>query len=195
MTTRHVSFPALAVVLAIASSLTAIASPIQASDPGVDVCFVIKKVVNLREEPSLESRVIRKLSEGEMLVLLSRFSRADWYNVIHVTSGDEGWIHNSAIEIQLTSKPARPSPFSARDTGTYENPSVVVTNDSHRDLTLVVGTRRYSIPANSARTYSFPPGSYEYRASAPGVVPAMGTQEWEVGHEYTWRFWIVTTRR
>ena len=78
MTTTHLSIPALAVVLAIASSLTAIAAPIQASDPGVDVCFVIKKVVNLREEPSLESRVIRKLSEGEMLVLLSRFSRADW---------------------------------------------------------------------------------------------------------------------
>lgn len=189
------SMSAMALVFAIAFSLSATASPIQASDPGVDVCFVIKDVVNLRERPSLEAEIIRKLRKNEMLVLLSKYAVDEWYNVIHVDSGDEGWIHDSVIRIQYTSKPSGPSPFTARDTGTYENPSVVVTNDSYKDLTLVVDTRRYSIPAHSSRTYTFPPGSYDYRASAPGVFPAMGRQQWQVGYEYTWRFWIVTTRR
>jgi uncharacterized protein YgiM (DUF1202 family) len=183
---------AVFVGLGVAFASTVEASPIQDRDPGVDLCIVIKKIVNLREEPSLESRVLRKLAEGEYLVLLDRTPLGEWYNVIHVDSGDEGWIHDSTITIRYTNSPKATNPFRAEQVDSYSQPEIVVTNDSYKTLNLTVGSQKYSIPPSATRAINVSAGSYRYVASAPGVIPSMGTKEWEVGYRYTWRFWIVT---
>ena len=194
---KHVPLSKWAITLfvVVVSCTVAVAAPVQKSDPGVDVCFVIKPVVNLRQEPSLESTIVRKLKQGEMLVLLDRIATGEWYNVIHVESGVEGWIHDSTIEIRYTNRPAGPSPFEAQRENSYSDPTVVVTNDTDLDLNLSVGSRKYTIPSNSSRTFTFPAGTFRYVGSAPGVLPLVGTNEWEVGYRYTWRFFIRTVRR
>ena len=166
-----------------------------AKDPGVDIATVVRGAVNLRSEPSASASIVREIRRGELLVLLSREDVEGWYNVIHVDSADEGWIRGDLLEIQYTRAPRRESPFQEERVDSYSNPTVVVANDSYLDLNLRVGSQQYTVPSNSTKTITLSPGTYDYIGSARGVIPAIGTKTWEVGHRYTWRFRIVTTRR
>lgn len=164
-------------------------------DPGVDIGWVITTRANLRSEPYADAPIVRELVERELVVLLSRSHVNGWYHVIHVDSADEGWISGYVIKVRYTSSP-RPAPtFTPSYVDSYSNPTVSVTNDSYKTLTLSVAGTRYSIAPHSTRSITVRPGRFDFYATAPGVVPLAGTKVWEVGYEYTWRFWIVTTYR
>jgi hypothetical protein len=97
--------------------------------------------------------------------------------------------------VYLTSS-RRPSPsFTERFVDLYSNPKITVTNDSYKTLTLRIGGFKYSIPSNSRRSVEVAPGTYDFYATAPGVLPATGRKTWEAGYDYSWRFCIVTTYR
>ncbi|MCK4678822.1 MAG: hypothetical protein KAT48_11870 [Bacteroidales bacterium] len=41
------------------------------------------------------------------------------------------------------------------------------------------------------RTIKLPPGYYDYRASAPGVIPYFGSETLKEGIEDSWKFYIT----
>lgn len=40
-----------------------------------------------------------------------------------------------------------------------------------------------------------PHGSCNYRASVPGVIPNIGTENMQGNHTYTWQLYITTERK
>jgi hypothetical protein len=163
-------------------------------DLGVDIGVVISDRANLREGPSTTNPAIRELQRGELFVLLSRVPLGPWYRVIHVKSGLEGWINGNTIRVRYTEKPKPPPVFQERETGSYENPDIEITNDSHKTLYLRVGDDdRIVIAAHSTQTITKPAGTYWFYAVCPGVLPAFGERSFKIGSIYTWRFYIVTT--
>lgn len=165
-------------------------------DLGVDVGVVIAERANLREGPSTTSPIIRELKRGELVALVTRVPVGPWYNVIHVQSGVEGWINGNTIRVRYTEKP-KPAPvFQERETGTYENPQIEITNDSAKTLYLRVGNDdRIVIAAHSTKTITKPAGMYFFYAVCPGVLPAFGERTFQIGFVYQWTFYIVTTYR
>lgn len=184
-----------AVSLVLAVCTVCASGTVQSKDPGVDVGIIITDSANLREEPYRTAAIVRKIARDDFVVLLSREHLNGWYNVIHVDSGDEGWLHGNSIKVSYTTNPRRESPFSAERTDSYSDPTVYVSNESNKTLSLTIGSSKYTIGPGTNRSITIRPGSYRYVASAPGVIPAMGTHEWSVGYTYTWRFWIETTYR
>lgn len=164
-------------------------------DLGVDVGVVNTLKANLREYPSTNAPVVRQIRQSDYVVLIDREHVDGWYNVIHVDSGVEGWIHGDLIDVRWTRSRKTSNPFTAERVDSYSNPEIYVSNDSDRTITLTIGSSRYSIPSYSKQTITVASGTYKFVGSAARVIPLMGTKTWERGYRYTWRFWIETRRR
>lgn len=164
-------------------------------DIGVDYAVVTATRANLREDADVNSSAIIEIPKGDLVVLLDRSPVASWYNVIHVKSNQEGWIHSSTILTYYT-KNRKPSlTISGRSTGSYKNPTLEVKNDSDKTMTLKLGETRYVFSPQESKTIPLTSGRYSFHASAPNVIPDFGEQNFELGYIYTWRFYIVTVRR
>jgi hypothetical protein len=48
--------------------------------------------------------------------------------------------------------------------------------------------KKYSFYSKERRKFNLPPGSYKYTASAPGVIPDIGSEQLENNNGYRWEF-------
>lgn len=164
-------------------------------DYGVDVAIVNATMANLREEPNASSQVTLKLQRGAVLALVDRSPVGPWYNVIDVESSKEGWIHGNVIKVFYTTRQNSAPVFQAEKLANFGEPLVEINNDSDEQLNLRLGRQLHTIPVQTKKTIRLAPGAYKFYGSAPGVIPTFGTQNFEAGYRYTWRFWITTTIR
>ena len=70
----------------------------------------------------------------------------------------------------------------------FTKTEVNISNETDRVLTIVLGRGRYRIGAGRSQMVTLEPGSYNYRASAPGLVTIAGKRTFERGYSYTWSF-------
>src|SRR5215469_4768152 len=75
---------------------------------------VVKKIVNLRADPSVRHQPIQKLRPSTRLELLALRSREGFYHVMTI-DGEEGWVWGRNIEI-LGSAGASPTDDGHEDT-------------------------------------------------------------------------------
>lgn len=163
-------------------------------DPGVDFAIVTADSA-IREEPGNTGRLLVRAKRGELVALVEREPADGWYNVIHVDTGTEGWANSANLVVRFTTRP-RPGPvMQAERTGTYDNPEIIIKNDSYKDLNLKVAGQNYAVPSYTQKAVSLVPGRYKFHAYAPGVMPLFGEHDFEVGHNYTWTFFIRSVRR
>jgi hypothetical protein len=66
-----------------------------------------------------------------------------------------------------------------------------VRNDADVQMTLSLGGDRHVIAPGRTETIEVQAGTTSYVGAAPGVIPAIGTEDFQQGYEYDWRFWIV----
>jgi hypothetical protein len=62
-------------------------------------------------------------------------------------------------------------------------------------LTLKMNSETYTFSPKQIKTITLSLGTYNYRASAPRVIPNIGTEYMESNMGYTWQFYIVTERK
>jgi hypothetical protein len=162
-------------------------------DLGVDVAIPNFPRIPLRSGPNEDATQIRTVSDRDILVVIDRKPQSGWYDVIDVRSGKEGWVRADSVEVNLTKHPAPASKFSEQYVGSDAAPKVTVINQTLRNLSLNIGVDYFTVPPNSQLPVSLTEGTFRYYGAEPDVVPAMGTQEFKRGYEYTWKFWIDTT--
>lgn len=166
--------------------------PPPAKDPGIDVAFVNVARATLRTAADPLAAPVRDLPCRSLLVLVSREKTANgWYNVVDADSSDDGWIAAADVGVHFTALP-REAPFQQTKVGGDAPPKVTVTNDTDRELSLTVGEQRYRIAPKGNLEITISAGTHKYIASAPGVLPLAGTDKWDAGTLYTWRFYIAT---
>ena len=68
---------------------------------------VIAKKANLMSDASSNSEVIRELSLGEKLVLVSDDSVGVWYQVLDPKTNSQGWLNGNHFKIVKAKKPVR----------------------------------------------------------------------------------------
>jgi len=163
-------------------------------DLGVDYAQVTAKSGRLRASGSEKADVIRNVRRGDVLAFLAdEDGRGDWLNVIDVASGKEGWIHRSVVRLSWTQRRNPTITMQGRPTGRDTGPEVTLKNDSGKILTLRVGDASFIVAPKSDKSVEIDAGRRKYHASAPGVIPAFGEQDFERGQAYTWTFWIETS--
>ena len=155
----------------------------------------VTKQVNFREGPGTDYSVIASLKVGTQLFIVSLETENDFYNVIDIATDKEGYIHKSFVKVgELVEKNERGMFTPSGKTSTY-NPEIEIFNNTSTTLTLKLNNETHSFSPKQRRSITLSPGAYNYRASAPGVIPNIGTEYMESNMAYTWQFYIVTERR
>ena len=172
----------------------------------ISVCFSISvsaqsylgkiiKQVNLREGPGKEYGIIKSLKPGANIFIISLDSENDFYNVIDINSDKEGYVSKSFINVGKEVKRNEEGLFTSTGEINSRESELEIFNNTYLTLTLKLNSETYSFSPRQKKTVTIYPGTCEYRASAPGVTPNIGSESLQGGHGYSWEFYIVTHRR
>jgi hypothetical protein len=155
----------------------------------------VTKQVNFREGAGTDYPVISSLKVGTQIFIVSLETENDFYNIIDIATDKEGYIHKSFVKLgDIVEKNERGMFTPSGKTSTY-NPEIEIFNNTSLSLTLKLNSETYTFSPKQKKTIALSPGTYSYRASAPGVIPNIGTVYMERNMGYTWQFYIVTERR
>jgi hypothetical protein len=155
----------------------------------------VTKQVNFREGPGTEFKVLSSLRVGSQIFIISTETDNDFFNVIDIKTDVEGYIHKSYVKVGDFVQKNESGMFVPSGKITSYNSDIEIFNNTTRTLTLKLNSETFSFSPQQKKTISIRPGSYEYRASAAGVIPNIGKENLESNMGYTWQFYIVTERR
>jgi uncharacterized protein YgiM (DUF1202 family) len=155
----------------------------------------VTKQVNFRHGPGTDYEVISSLKMGTQIFIISLETENDFYNIIDIATNNEGYIHKSFVKLGQIIEKNEQGMFTPSGRTSAYNPDIEIYNNTSLTLTLKLNEETYIFSPRQKRTLTLSPGSYDYRASAPGVIPNIGTEYMESNMGYTWQFYIVTKRR
>jgi hypothetical protein len=155
----------------------------------------ITKQVNFRAGPGTDYNVISSLKVGTNIFVVSLDTENDFYDIIDIRTNKEGFVNKSFVKIGKEIEKNEQGMFSpSGQTETY-NPEVEIYNATRLTLTLKLNKDLFSFAPQEKRSITLEPGSCDYRASAAGVIPSIGTENLQSNNGYTWKFYIITTKR
>jgi hypothetical protein len=153
------------------------------------------KQVNFRESPSTDAPILSSLQAGTNLFLVSLDTENGFYNVIDIETNTEGYVHMNFVKVGKEVSENDQGIFTPTGETSDYNPDVEIFNNTDLTLTLKLNSQTYYFSSYEKRTLTLSPGKISYRASAPGVIPNIGTEEMKNNQAYTWEFYIVTRHR
>jgi uncharacterized protein YgiM (DUF1202 family) len=155
----------------------------------------VTKPVNFREGAGTDYKVISSLKLGTPLFIISLETENDFYNVIDIATDKEGYIHKSFVKVGKEIKKNEQGMFSPSGETEEYSPEIEIYNNTKLTLTLKLNLETYSFPPQAKKKITLSPGDCNYRASAPNVIPNIGTENIQSNHAYTWQFYIRTEKR
>ncbi|MBL7968051.1 MAG: SH3 domain-containing protein [Prolixibacteraceae bacterium] len=150
--------------------------------------------VNFRTGPSQSNSVIKNLSSGTQVYVYSNKSINGFYKAIDIMTSDIGWIHKDYVSYIQNVDINESGAFQSTGYISSYNSEVIIRNKSTYIIKLVVENETFSLNPNSTKKVNIKPGNKYYIATAPGVTPASGHQEFESNNGYEWEFWVETRR-
>ena len=156
---------------------------------------IITKQVNFREGSGSNYEIICSLKPNTQIFISSLNTDGDFYNIIDIKTNKEGYVHKSYVKVgQIVSK-SNESVFTPNgETSTYES-EIKIHNNTAITLTLKMNADLYYFNPQETKNISITPGEYDFRASAPGVIPNFGTERLKSNQSYSWEFYIRTSYR
>ncbi len=152
------------------------------------------KQVNLREGPSTDYPVLHSLVGGTQLFIVSAETVDGFYEVIDIMTNTEGYVHSSFVRLAQRVELNEEGVFTPAGRSASQNPELQIYNNTSLPLTLKMNEVTYQFSPQERRTLTVSSGNYNYRASAPGVIPDIGLEYLESRTIYTWEFYIITQR-
>ena len=146
----------------------------------------------LREKPDKESKILVSVPEGHPIFIISKEKINGFYEAIDIMSNTEGFIDEKYVKIKEEVKKNKGGLFIPSGTTKGKNIEIEVFNNTEIVLKLKMNEMMFSFQPNEKKTIKLPPGNYDYRASAPEVVPNFGTETLKEGVEYSWKFYITS---
>lgn len=151
--------------------------------------------VNLREGPSTDYNIVKKLPEGSVVYIDTDEEKNGFYLAVDIENDIEGYVSKKFIKhYKDVAKSEGSSIQSDGQTDSYE-PTIKISNNTSTNLTLRVNSITYRFKPFESREITINPGKFSYRASSPGVLPSSGYHTAESYSSYTWDFSIVTSRK
>ena len=151
----------------------------------------VTKQVNFRQGPGTDYGVISSLKQGAQIFIVSLEAENEFYNIVDIATDKEGYIHKSFIKIGEIVEKNESGIFTPSGKTSSYNSEIEIFNNTSLTLTLKLNIETYNFSPKQKRTIILSPGIYNYRASAPNVIPNIGTENMESNMGYSWQFYIV----
>jgi hypothetical protein len=154
----------------------------------------ITKQVNFREGPDTFYSIIGSLRPNTQIFITSLDTENDYYSIIDIATDREGFVHKSYVKVGRLVSKSNQSVFVPNGTTSSYNAEVKIFNNTSRTLTLKLNTDIYRFTPYETKNINLSPDVYDFRASAPGVIPYIGTERLNNSQAYSWEFYIRTMR-
>ena len=152
----------------------------------------VKQTVNLRKGPGTDFNIIKSLPTGTQIFVISTDKKNNYYNVIDLETNVEGYIYNTYVEFDKAVNINEDDLFVESGKSSFSTVSEVkVYNNTNKTLTVFIGGSNYLFSAQEKRSINIKPNEYNYRVTAPGVIPYLGKDKVKAGYNYSWEFYIV----
>lgn len=155
----------------------------------------ITSKVNFREQPSTDASIISSLKSGTQIFIISLDTEGDFYNIIDIKTNTEGYVSKKFVKVGKLVKESDNGIFTPSGESTTYNPKIEIFNNTNITLTLKLNSETYTFSSGEKHTINMTPGTMDYRASAPGVIPKYGKETVRSNQDYTWQFFIKTSYR
>ncbi len=155
----------------------------------------ITKQVNFREGPSTLDNIISSLKLNTQIFIISLETENDYYNIIDIGSDKEGYVNKSFVKVGKLIDKSNGSFIAASGNSSNNDSEAKIFNNTNITMSLKLNETVYRFSPQETKNITLIPGEYNFRASAPGVIPKIGTKDFENNRIYTWQFYIVTSRR
>lgn len=155
---------------------------------------VSAKVLNFREGPGTQSKIIRKLTQGELLFLTSEDEGEAYRKVLYIKENIYGYVYAKYLKgfkKVAVNKKGSLQIFSFDKALNVANLSL--RNDAHKMVQVSFGDKTFTIkPRDTKKLEGIPPGTYRIVATSPGLIPYVGIETVKAGYTYSWFFYIRT---
>jgi uncharacterized protein YgiM (DUF1202 family) len=155
----------------------------------------ITKNVNFREGSGSDYKIISSLKPNNQIFIISLETENDYFNIIDIATDKEGYVHKSYVKIGKLVNKSKESVFTPNGESSAYDPEVKIFNNTNKTLTLKMNTQLYYFSPYETKNISIYPDEYDFRASAPGVIPYIGIERLKSKQAYSWEFYISTSRR
>ena len=151
----------------------------------------ITKQAYFRAGPGNDYKIIDSLQPDTQIFIVSLKAENDFYNIIDIQTNKEGFVHRSFVKPDEQIKENNRDVFSSSGKSASYNPVVEIFYNTSLTLTLKLNAETYSFSPKEKRSLTIEPGLINYRASAPGVIPNIGSQKLQSNQGYSWQFYIL----
>lgn len=155
----------------------------------------ITKQVNFREGPDTFYNIIGSLKPNTQIFIASLDTENDYYSIIDIATDREGFVHKSYVKVGKLVSRSNESVFVPNGKTSNYNAEVKIYNNTSKTLTLKLNTEIYRFAPFETKNINLSPDIYDFRASAPGVIPYIGTERINSSQAYSWQFYISTSYR
>jgi len=141
----------------------------------------VTQSANLREGPGTNYRVLETLPAGMEIFIYSVTGENNFYQVKVIETDTDGYISKSLVklgEVVMEAKEGE-GPIQPTGTKTLGDPQIKIFNNTSERLTLMLNGERYVFTQRQTKTITIPAGKYKFTASAPGVLPCIGTKQFD----------------
>ena len=152
----------------------------------------ITKQVNFREGPSSEYTILSSLNPQTQIFIISLETENDYYNIINIEKDREGYVHKSFVKVGKLVPKSTESVFTPIGKTASSNAEVEIYNNTSKTLTLKMNTQLFNFEPQETKSTNLYPGKYDFRASAPIVIPYIGAESLDGKQGYWWQFYITT---
>lgn len=151
---------------------------------------VVKRTVNFRAEASTSSEKLGSLTKGTQLFLVSKIQVSDYYHVIVIETGVEGYVHSGYVEVGRLVPESKEGIFKQVGKTLSSKTSIRITNKSALPIALKLNDEVYAFAPGEKTVLSLPAGTYAFLVHPKGLMPSYGSQTIEAGYEYIWSYSI-----
>lgn len=155
----------------------------------------ITKQVNFREGPGSDYEIIKSLKPGNQIFISSLETENDFYSIINIATNEEGYVHKSYVKVGKLVTRSNQSVFTPDGVSSSYESELKIFNNTSKTLTLKMNSEMFYFSPYETKNISISPGEYDFRASAPGVIPYIGNESLNSGQAYSWQFYIRTSYR
>jgi uncharacterized protein YgiM (DUF1202 family) len=153
------------------------------------------KKVNFREGSSTDDSIISSLKPNTQIFIISLETENEYYNVINIEADKEGYVHKSFVKLGKVVNKSDGSFIAASGNSSGNDSEAKIFNNTSITMTLKLNEVVYQFSPKETKNIVLSPGNYEFRASAPGVLPNIGIKNFENNRAYKWQFYISSSRR
>ncbi len=160
-----------------------------------DMIGVTTTAINFREGPSTDSDVIKVLPFASVVVYDDSNEENGFYYGYLVKDGTWGYFASKYIT-PVEEVPVYENSLEEIKTEDVllDDALVEVWNDTNRNMTLFVNEQSFVFNPHEKRTIELPDGNIRIRATSKGVIPYITDESILGGRQYSWKFYIVTSK-